>query len=1024
MTAVSGVLAATLALFFAIGHSVAQDVRNDAVFRVTFAGASPNDVTANGSTATVVSNVTFTTSVPVMANGTGNGAVFDGSNSFLSYGLGANNILQIQGPLTYHARVEYGTNGYTSTNGFAAGQVEQWIMGRFETASDANARVTEIDTPGASIGQTMLFPYGACSDDGVNWDGGAGLIQSTNGLAPGVFYDLFLRYDGASVYFDIFNAQTGARVAGPGRMGNVLSSLFASPATFDVGARTAPDNVFLNGVIEQLNVWNRPLADDEIQAVSSDPGFVSFGLTHKLISDLQPTNYSDYLPAGTAIQFTSISTIGVATNAIRLVLNGADVSDQLNITGESTNWAASFTGLVANQIYQAAITVTDLDGNTKSQTLHFNTFSTGIHFVEAEDYDFGGGQFIDNVVLSSSPGPSNYLDRLSVAEVDRHSLVTNTGNQYRTGDPVGVTFADDSPQRQEFVAAEALDPGVADYAVEGMLDGEWLNYTRTFSTNQYWVYARIMSQWRGTFDMGLSVGPNSSPTPVGEFVGTGVPLTGGYSLVPLTDVTGTTPVPLSLGGVETLKLTCLHGGLGDPSCVSNNNYFLLVPATSSVPPGPPVVYGTPVVLSLLPANGAVNVPTNEQLTVTILNQITHVVPSTVRVLVNNLDVTSHAVLTPTADGLTVTFLPATGWPQGLVVLSAALMYQDDAAPANSASNLWQFTTVSTPYVPTGNTPAPYTNGLVFRVNFTNGNPNDISTPYASVATVVSNITYDTNLPPMANSSGWAAIFNGAASPASSWISYGQGTSNCLSITNSLTYHVRAEFYSWNAAEQWLAGRFRSTDQGSSTRVSVLHAPANSGTTPAVEGLIYSDGADGNLADVTGLSLGVFYDAWLRFSPGTETVDVFDAQTGLRLKTETTKVVTNMFLTSADTPFDVGQRTTPANVPLNGEIAEVAVWNRVLTTTEITNISYGSASAAPPPPGVGIQYLRVLQPGVLSLDFSTPNTFGAFTLEQAASLTGSSWNAVSEVTFTLAQNGDIVAQFPAPLTTTFYRVHSQ
>jgi hypothetical protein len=285
------------------------------------------------------------------------------------------------------------------------------------------------------------------------------------------------------------------------------------------------------------------------------------------------------------------------------------------------------------------------------------------------------------------------------------------------------------------------------------------------------------------------------------------------------------------------------------------------------------------------------------------------------------------------------------------------------------------------------------------------------------------INYTTNLPPMANSAGWGAVFNGGPSGSGSWISYGLGSNNCLNLTNNLTYHVRVMYNGWTSGvEQWLCGRFRSTDEGTSTRVSFITVLEGSALTET--GIVSPNGSTDDEAASSTLSLGVFYDVFLRWSPGLVQTDVINAQTGLPLGTTTSLTITAQSLLNADSPFDVGNRTTPVEAEsLDGVIAQIDVWNRTLSQSEITNISWGTAPLVVPV-AAQIKSLQTPQPQTLTMDFSTPNPLGAFVIQQTASLANPSWGTVAAVSLTLLENGDILAQFPAPIATTFYRVLSK
>ena len=92
----------------------------------------------------------------------------------------------------------------------------------------------------------------------------------------------------------------------------------------------------------------------------------------------------------------------VAQGDIRLILNGADVSNQLAISGTSNAWSVAFAGLQTNRLYTANISAKNAAG-VRTRTLLFDTFREG-SVIEAEDFNFGSGQFFDDPILCSTLG--------------------------------------------------------------------------------------------------------------------------------------------------------------------------------------------------------------------------------------------------------------------------------------------------------------------------------------------------------------------------------------------------------------------------------------------------------------------------------------------------------------------------------------------------------------------------------------------------------------------------------------------
>ena len=235
----------------------------------------------------------------------------------------------------------------------------------------------------------------------------------------------------------------------------------------------------------------------------------------------------------------------------------------------------TYAGLPPNSSYTALITVTDNSGNVVTTGSAFDTFSPAYFTWEAEDFDFNGGQFIDNPVPSATPVANSYYyypngDPANVAQVGIDVTTPNAAAgevfAYRPFESCGTDLSQDT-LRTQFAAA-----GASDYYVGWWDAGTWLNYTRTFPTNTFHIYARlaynaaftvscslVTSGW-GTADQGTQV--------LGTFSGTGTGFQA-WQWVPLLGANGQ-PAAVSLGGVSTLKMTS--------GTRVNANFYMLVPA--------------------------------------------------------------------------------------------------------------------------------------------------------------------------------------------------------------------------------------------------------------------------------------------------------------------------------------------------------------------------------------------------------------------------------------------------------------
>lgn len=268
------------------------------------------------------------------------------------------------------------------------------------------------------------------------------------------------------------------------------------------------------------------------------------------------------------------SAYGVGSNGVAIAVDGVDRTGDLVVTGDNTNRHGSLGGFLPNRFYQVVLTLTDLATNVLSSTINFQTFSETNFTFEAEDWNFDGGHWLDTIVLSSVSGPNNYLARAAVDDIDQHEVGT-TGSQanYRPG-LVGTEVTGDLP-RQKYLNAQLADPGVHDYNVGWVSETEWLNYTRTFPTGAYNIYARLAYGGAGPYEASLAkvtgaTTTTQTVTELGSFKGAVGRGGQGYALIPLTDAQSNRVV-VSLSGVETLRATAASSGY-------NVNFYLLSPA--------------------------------------------------------------------------------------------------------------------------------------------------------------------------------------------------------------------------------------------------------------------------------------------------------------------------------------------------------------------------------------------------------------------------------------------------------------
>jgi len=187
--------------------------------------------------------------------------------------------------------------------------------------------------------------------------------------------------------------------------------------------------------------------------------------------------------------------------------------------------------------------------------------------IEAEDYNYASGQ--TTAIASIMP----YLGGASagltgVPEVDYHRTPDASSPAYRNDNNVPIAANSPDIDRDQWTVT-------SNYRLGWIGDGYWFNYTRTFPTGYYRVYAALSygstdaHVLRGTLQQvhGSTSTPNQSTTDLGTFDGSGSGAWGLNSLVPMMD-RGGNDATIALGGVNTLRFA---SGSGDI------DYFKFVP---------------------------------------------------------------------------------------------------------------------------------------------------------------------------------------------------------------------------------------------------------------------------------------------------------------------------------------------------------------------------------------------------------------------------------------------------------------
>lgn len=281
---------------------------------------------------------------------------------------------------------------------------------------------------------------------------------------------------------------------------------------------------------------------------------------------------STLLQGTNQLTFTvSSATSTIAPANVVVTLNGV-TNHSLTFSYSSSGWNVSVPLALDVTNYVATIFVADNAGQTHSTSVSFDTFNPASYRVEAEDWDFSSGQYIDNPVITSEPAVNSYFDKVGTDNVDSFVGVefppTAADYRYRSVDAFSTSVCYDTPTRA-LIAAQATNSLAFNYQIGWWSTNGWLNYTHTYPTGQCHIYARLASGAGDTYSIQLDR-VSGSPATLGWFTATGRGY-GRFDWVPLVNTNNGQRVTVTLNGLATLRTTTLYGGV-DP------NSYLIVPA--------------------------------------------------------------------------------------------------------------------------------------------------------------------------------------------------------------------------------------------------------------------------------------------------------------------------------------------------------------------------------------------------------------------------------------------------------------
>ena len=316
-----------------------------------------------------------------------------------------------------------------------------------------------------------------------------------------------------------------------------------------------------------------------------------------------PTSRATFHTAAAGVQFEIVPNDQPLPLSIEFYLNNVLVpEDDVTISTEDGVIKGAYQGLNPNQVYEARVEMGDIVSLWQFDTFEESLMESGEAIVvEAEDYNFGAGQFLDQPTAGGvneagvplPNGDSSYYERGAELEIDYHDTdgAPVNDNDYRPDDFVGLRSGSQDIEPGNLVRDISRKrhqlTGALDYEIYQTEAGEWLNYTRTFPKGDYHVYLRAGSQAAQDVLLDRVTGDrttaNQSTEPIGRFALKNQVSRFAWRFTQLTNPDGS-PISLSLEGEMTLRLTM--GGEADAfefRRVLALNYLLFVPANQDDP---------------------------------------------------------------------------------------------------------------------------------------------------------------------------------------------------------------------------------------------------------------------------------------------------------------------------------------------------------------------------------------------------------------------------------------------------------
>lgn len=356
--------------------------------------------------------------------------------------------------------------------------------------------------------------------------------------------------------------------------------------------------------------------------------------------------------------------------SVKIILDGQLVNSTVSNSGTATTVTAALTNPLEYRSVHTGQVIFTAGGVTTTNEFNFEVEARGFS-IEAEDFDFGSGQFME--VANTMPylgGAYAGLD--AVSNVDyRQSYNEVNGDAYRSLEDPNVPMGGNNDQADRERPGFVVDNG-SNWSIGWAGGGEWYNYTRTFTNGNYKIIAaqshgdaaglpnRLVAGF-GVVLEGVGT-PDQTVVRVGSY---SHPSTGawGNNAVHVAEANGAETV-VHLNGQTTIRVWIDSGDF---------DWFALIPTSEAAI--------KPFVLSMTPSRPQrsiteVSFELTEKVSDTTINQ------NSIQLSINGQAVTGVQV-TDTALGAEVRYTAATSLPVG--ENSYTLTYQDSAGSTITSS---------------------------------------------------------------------------------------------------------------------------------------------------------------------------------------------------------------------------------------------------------------------------------------------------------------------------------------------------